>query len=339
MKKIYITGIAGLVGSNLAKKLLQFGYEVTGCDSLIGGYEDNIPSKECDWDKLDIQDYPTLLNSIKTFKPDTIVHTAALPYEGLSVFSPKLVAESLYGGTTAVASAAIACEVELFINCSSMARYGAQTPPFTENMATNWVTDPYGLAKVHAEEMLNLLEDIHGLKYYTVVPHNIVGPGQRYTDPYRNVIAIMINRCLQGKKIIIYGDGSQKRSFSHIDGCIEAMIRLMENPRFDAGEVFNIGPDNSEISIKDIAYKVGHHCKVYPHFEHYPDRPREVKDAWCSSDKAMRELKYVPTHSLDEIVRDMVEWVKQRGSQPFEYHLSLEIVNESTPETWKNHLI
>lgn len=338
MKRVYITGIAGLVGSNLAKKLLQYGYDVTGCDNLIGGYEDNIPSKECDWSIVNIQNCEALRNSMRQFKPDTVIHTAALPYEGLSVFSPKLIAENLYGGTTAVAGASISCGVELFLNCSSMARYGIQTPPFTEDMIPNPV-DPYGLAKVHSEEMLSLLDDIHGLKYYTVVPHNIVGPGQRYTDPYRNVIGIMINRLLQGKHIVIYGDGSQKRSFSHINDCVAAIIILLEDPIFPSGEVFNIGPDNTEMSIKDIAFKVGHYCQVYPHFDYFPDRPREVKNAWCSSEKAIKELGYKAQHSIDETIGDMVTWVRQRGSQPFDYRLPIEIVTEETPKTWTNKLI
>ena len=79
-----------------------------------------------------------------------------------------------------------------------MARYGDQIPPFREDMPRKPV-DPYGLAKAHAEEHLELLNEIHGLNFVTVVPHNVIGVGQRYYDPFRNVVGIMISRCLQKK--------------------------------------------------------------------------------------------------------------------------------------------
>ena len=57
------------------------------------------------------------------------------------------------------------------------------------------------------------------------------------------------------------------------------------------GQVYNIGPDHNEISIKDLAYKVGHHCEVYPNLQHFPDRPAEVKNAYCSSQKVRERME------------------------------------------------
>jgi nucleoside-diphosphate-sugar epimerase len=77
-----------------------------------------------------------------------------------------------------------------------MARYGALTPPFTEDMKPEPVT-PYGLAKHTSELMIKNLFRTHGGEYAIAVPHSIIGPRQRYSDPYRNVAAIMINRMLR----------------------------------------------------------------------------------------------------------------------------------------------
>ena len=331
--KYYITGIAGLIGSNLAKALLQKGYIVGGCDNLIGGYEDNIPSKNVKWDNIDILNNEALQKAMQGY--DVVIHAAALAYEGLSVFSPKLVSENIYCGTTSVASAAIANNIKFFLNCSSMARYGNNIPPFTEDMEVKPV-DPYGLAKVQAEQMLKMLYEIHGLKYLTVVPHNVVGPGQVYTDPYRNVAAIFTNRVLLGRPIIIYGDGLQKRSLSPVKTCIDAMLKIIENySEFQVGDVFNIGPDGNELSIKEIAFMVGHYCQVYPSIIHYPDRPREVKNAWCSSDKAMTILNYNPNiQPTEKTVEDIVRFVKTRGPKPFNYTMPIEIIKDNTPTTW-----
>ena len=218
-----------------------------------------------------------------------------------------------------------------------MARYGDQVPPFTEDMPTKPV-DPYGLAKVQAEEHLKLLSDIHGLHYVTVVPHNVIGVGQRYFDPFRNVVGIMINRVCQGKSIIVYGDGEQKRSFSNVLDCIKAVEQIMNSAKDIGQQVYNIGPDDNEISIKQLAYRIGHHAEVYPALQHFPDRPNEVKNAYCSSAKISAEFNYKAAISADQTIKEMVEWIKPRV-RDFEYHLPLELITDKTPKTWTDKLI
>lgn len=333
--KVFITGISGLLGSSMARHLINNGHEVVGIDNMIGGVEGNVPEL-AEYIKGDILDTELLKKSMKGC--EVVFHTAALPYEGLSVFSPTITASSIVSGTISTAVAAIDNKIRLFINCSSMARYGDQTPPFTEDMSPKPV-DPYGLAKVQAEQHLKILNEIHGLNYLTVVPHNVIGVGQRYYDPFRNVVGIMINRVLHRKPIIVYGDGEQKRSFSNVLDCIRAIYRMMESTRTDlCGEVYNIGPDDNEISIKELAYKVGHHCSVYPNLEHFPDRPVEVKNAFCSSQKVRDEWNYNATITVDQTIQEMVSWIRPIKRE-FEYHLPLEFVTDKTPKTWTERLI
>jgi UDP-glucose 4-epimerase len=332
--RVFITGIGGLLGSNLANFLIGQGHEVAGIDNMIGGVDDNIPIG-AKFHEGDITD--TKLMKEITEGYEVIFHAAALPYEGLSVFSPAVTVNSIVSGTVSVASAALHNKVRLLINCSSMARYGDQIPPFTEDMPTKPV-DPYGLAKVQAEEHLEMLSNIHGLNYITVVPHNVIGVGQRYYDPFRNVMGIMISRCLQGKPLVIYGDGEQQRSFSNVSDCIKAVYQIMITDRDICGQVYNIGPDDNEISIKQLAYKVGHHCEKYPSLEHYPDRPQEVKNAFCSSDKIRKDFNYNAAVKLDTTIIDMVSWIKPRLRE-FEYHLELEFITDKTPKTWTDKLI
>jgi len=334
--KVLITGIGGLLGSTFARYLInKGGYEVVGIDNMIGGVEGNVPERAT-YIEGDITNTKLLTELCKGV--DTVFHTAALPYEGLSVFSPAITVNSIVSGTVSIASACLANNVRLLINCSSMARYGEQLPPFTEDMQRKPV-DPYGLAKAQAEEHLEMLHDIHGLNFVTVVPHNVIGVGQRYYDPFRNVVGIMINRALQGKPIVIYGDGEQKRSFSDVYDCIEAVYKMMITDRDISRQAYNIGPDDNEISIKQLAYKVGHYASIYPSFNHFPDRPREVKNAYCSSDKIRREFNYNASISLDKTLESMVAWIKGREPKDFEYHLPLEFITEETPKTWTDKLI
>jgi UDP-glucose 4-epimerase len=339
MKTVYITGAAGLIGSELVKLFFSRGWKVKACDTLIGGLESNLSNyyKLIDYKKIDILDYQSLVEHMEG--SELVLHCAALPYEGLSVFSPKIVAENIVGGTVSVASACLANNVKKLINFSSMARYGAQVPPFTENMQRK-PEDPYGLAKAQAEEHLEMLNKLHGLKYLTVVPHNVIGIGQRYMDPYRNVVGIMINRTLMGKPIVVYGDGSQKRSFSNITDCSDAIWKLVNSDRDLTGEIFNIGPDDNEVTIKELAGIVSEKCNSELNIVYFPDRPAEVKNAWCSSEKIKNQFNYNTTKTLETTIEEMVNWISERGTEDFIYDsLSLEFITGKTPKTWVERLI
>jgi len=232
--RIFITGIAGFLGSHLAEEMLKLGHEVSGCDNLIGGDEDNIP-KGVDWCYADCKDARAMSLLIKDM--DIVYHCAATAHEGVSVFSPSFITDNIYAASVSVFSAAIANNVKRIIFCSSMARYGPgydfkyreelfhNGPPFEEHYKTN-PQDPYGIAKVAAEETLKMLCETHNVEYVIAVPHNIYGPKQKFDDPYRNVASIMINRMLQGNAPIIYGDGSQTRCFSYIDDCLSCLVKI-----------------------------------------------------------------------------------------------------------------
>ena len=207
---ILITGVAGFLGSHLSEKLLSLGHNVVGIDNMIGGYEDNIP-KKVKFYNLDCSDFSKIKEIMKNI--DVVYHCAATAHEGLSVFSPYEITKNNYLASVSIFSAAINEKVKRIIFCSSMARYGDQQTPFTEDMKPKPV-DPYGISKVAAEDVLKNLCELNDVEWVIAVPHNIIGPKQIYTDPYRNVVSIFLNRMLQGKSPIVYGDGEQKRCFS-----------------------------------------------------------------------------------------------------------------------------
>ena len=101
-----------------------------------------------------------------------------------------------------------------------------------------------------------------------------------------------------------------------------------------AGEVINIGPDNDEMTINKLAKMLAEIIGFDLDPVYMPQRPREVKDAYCSADKAIKLLGYKPEKDLKEGFTEMVEWIRKKGPKPFEYHLPIEIVNDSTPKTW-----
>ena len=332
--KIYITGIAGFLGSHLAKRLIDLGHEVSGNDSMIQGELDNLP-KNINFHKTDCCNYEEMSKNLNGI--DIVYHCAATAHEGLSVFSPNFITKNIYQASISVITASITNKVKRFVFCSSMARYGNQKSPFTEDMPTK-PEDPYGIAKVAVEDTLKLLCEVHSMDYNIAVPHNIVGPNQKYDDPFRNVMSIFINRNLQNKPSIIYGDGNQTRCFSYIDDVIFCLEKLALDKKISK-EVINIGPDEETITINELSKLVSNETGYNGEPIHVPGRPKEVKEASCSSEKARKLLNYKTNTSLKEAVKLTANYIRSKGTRKFIYNLPVEIRSEITPTTWTKKTI
>jgi UDP-glucose 4-epimerase len=332
--KIFVSGAAGFLGSHIADAFTRAGSEVVGCDNMLGGDLENLP-EGIKFEPVDCSDVAAMKRL--TAGADIVYHCAAVAPEGFSVFSPALIAQHVYQNTAALLAASATNKIRRFVYCSSMARYGTGIPPFTEDQPPKPET-PYSIAKYAAELLVANICVTHGLEYVIAVPHNIVGPKQKYDDPYRNVVSIFINRMLQGMQPIIYGDGEQTRSFSFIEDCVDPLVKMATLPGLN-GEIINIGPDEDPITINKLARLLAKllDFKLAPIY--VGARPREVMVATCSSDKARRLLGYKTSVPLDEGLRTMIEWIRSHGTKPFSYHLPIEIDSPLLPSTWRDRLI
>lgn len=331
--KILVTGVAGFLGSHIADRMLKLGHYVIGNDNLIGGNLDNV-NQNVEFYEIDCCDYDKILKITKGV--DIVVHAAATAHEGFSVFSPNFITKNIYQASMSVISAAINRNVKRIVFCSSMARYGNSKTPFVENLIPAPV-DPYGIAKVAVEDTLKVLAEVHNFEYNIAIPHNIIGPRQRYDDPYRNVISIMINRVLQGKPPIVYGSGQQKRCFSYVFDCVNCLEKLILDKEIK-NETVNIGPDEHEVTINTIAEKILKFLNSDLDIVYVPERPQEVKIALCSSNKARKILGYRTETDLDMSIQETINYIKHKGVKSFDYSYEIEIINDKTPITWKNRL-
>jgi|TARA_B100000929_G_scaffold141623_1_gene112062 UDP-glucose 4-epimerase len=332
--KIFITGIAGFLGSHLANRMINLNHEVSGNDNLIGGEKINL-NKKINFFETDCNDLEGMSKIIKG--NDIVYHCAATAHEGLSVFSPNIITKNIFQASVSTITASIQNNVKRFIYCSSMARYGNQKTPFDENMDPK-PEDPYGIAKVAGENILKVLADLNGMEWNIAVPHNIVGPNQKYDDPFRNVLSIFINRNLQNKPAIIYGDGNQKRCFSYIDDVIYCLEKLALDKKINK-EIINIGPDEEEVTINEIAEMVANKTGFNGKPIYVSDRPKEVKFATCNANKSRKLLNYQTKTSLKEAIIKTSKFIKDNGVKEFKYYLPVEIINKKTPETWMKKLI
>ncbi len=330
---LFITGIAGFLGSNLADHFIKKGHKVSGCDNLVGGDKSFVP-KQAKFYKIDCENLNEMTNALKNI--DVVCHAAAYAHEGLSSFSPTLICNNNVTGSTSVFTAAIINKVKRIVYCSSMARYGSIMPPFKETDKVNPV-DPYGVSKVASENILKILSKTHEIEYNIAVPHNIIGPRQRYNDPYRNVVSIMVNLMLQKRRPIIYGDGEQQRCFSDIEDCLFCLEKLLIDPNI-VSETVNIGPDEELITINELFNQISNKLKFNQKPIYFADRPNEVKHAACSAEKARKLLDYKTQVTLDKSLDKVIKFVKENGVKDFIYDYKLEIDNEKTPETWKKRI-
>ena len=330
MRKVFITGVAGFLGGHLAKKMHELGWAVSGNDNFLGADRTNLfPFVE--FFEVDCCDLASMSKAING--ADLLFHCAATAHEGLSVFSPTLITKNNYEASVATFTAAIKANVKRIVFCSSMARYGDQGAPFTEVMRPEPV-DPYGIAKVAAEETLKVLAKVHEFEWNIAVPHNIVGEGQKYDDPYRNVMSIMLNRNMQGLPSIIYGDGQQTRCFSYISDCIDCLVQMGIDPKINE-ETINIGPDEEVITINALASLCANETGLNRRpIYHLSGRPQEVKHATCSSEKARKLLNYRTKTTVAEAVKKTADFIRKSGIKEFTYHIPLEIINQKTPQTW-----
>src|SRR3989344_4384102 len=214
--RILVTGAAGFMGSHLVDALVGLNqHEVFAVDDMSGGYKSNINPKS-QFAKLDLRDKKKVWEYIAHVKPEILYHLAADATEGRSQFTPISASERNFLAYMYTLVPCIKNGIKRVVLTSSMSVYGAQKPPFSENMRRD-PEDVYGITKTAMEEATEVLGKVHNFEFVIIRPHNVYGPKQTLSDPYRNVIGIFINCLLNNKNFYIYGKGEQKRSFTYID--------------------------------------------------------------------------------------------------------------------------
>lgn len=326
--KALVTGGAGFIGSHVAKWLLQDGFDVVVLDDLSGGYLENVPH-QAKWVKGSVTDNGLLQNLFATEQFDYVYHLAAYAAEGLSHFIRRYNYENNLIGSINLINLSVLYRVKCFVFTSSIAVYGANQLPMTEDL-TPHPEDPYGISKYAIELDLQAARRQFGLNYIIFRPHNVYGEHQNIGDKYRNVIGIFMNNILLGKPLTIFGDGEQTRAFSYIDDVAPVIARSVLNPRA-YGEIFNVGGDQP-YTVNELAHAVSRAMGVTPNIRYLAER-NEVKHAYASHAKVRAFFDLPPSVPLDEGLARMATWVKQVGSRSTRDFAAIEIPY-GLPEGW-----
>ncbi len=310
--KIVITGGAGFIGSNLAAELSQEkDSEVVIVDDLSTGRIENLEkfNKNINLVRGSITDLNLLEGIFKDV--DYVFHQAAIPSVPRSIKDPIASNNANVNGTLNVLVAARDSSVKKVIYASSSSVYG-DTPelPKREDMMPNPLS-PYAVTKLLGEYYCKVFNEVYGLKTISLRYFNVYGPGQDPYSDYAAVIPRFINRILENKPPVIYGDGEQTRDFTFVKDVVRANILAMKS---DANGVYNIASGN-RISINELAKVImkllGRNLKPV----HEAPREGDIGHSLGDISKAARNLGYEPRYSLEEGLRGTIKWFSRLAVQ------------------------
>lgn len=324
-----VTGGAGFIGAHVVRELLNKGEKVVVLDDLSGGFEDNIPDG-VEFIKGSILDNELIDSIFQKYSFDNVYHLAAYAAEGLSHFIRRFNYQNNLIGSINLINASVNYDVKCFVFTSSIAVYGANQLPMSEDMIPQ-PEDPYGISKLAVEQDLKSAHEMFGLDYVIFRPHNVYGEFQNIGDKYRNVIGIFMNQIMRGEPLSVFGDGSQTRAFSYV-GDISGIIANAPDNKAAYGEVFNVGAD-IPYSVTDLATEV---CKVFdvqPNIN-YLEARNEVLHAYSTHEKVQKYFPGVKSLSLREGLEKMAAWAKEHGPRKSSEFGEIEI-ERNMPPSWK----
>ena len=328
--RVLITGGAGFIGSHLADLLISKGNTVSIIDDFSGGHVRNVP-KNARVFSCDLRNTEEAASIIEQIKPSILFHLAANAAENKAQFSPIDITSRNYSVFINTLVPAIRSGLKRIVVTSSIAVYGVGTPPFKE-VDIPVPHDLYGLSKHMMEETLHILSKVHDFEYVITRPHNVYGPRQSMTDPYRNVVSLFLNSVLNNKPYFIYGSGDQQRCFSYIDEVVSALANCAVKPV--SGSIFNIGSDTSyTINELSAIIKKVTKTKLVPIY--LPERPQEVTIVTADHTLAKNELDYADTLSLHEGISKTWEYAKKIGPQVMKF-TPIELNSTLLPKNWVN---
>jgi len=325
---VLVTGGAGFIGSHLVDELIDMKSTVVVLDDLSGGFRENV-NERAHFLEGSINDEKLIKTIFDQYDFDYVFHLAAYAAEGLSHFIKKFNYENNLIGSINLINASINHGIKCFVYTSSIAVYGKNQLPMTEDM-TPVPEDSYGIAKSAVEQELKICKEMFGMDYIIFRPHNVYGERQNIGDRYRNVIGIFMNQIMQGRPLTIFGDGMQSRAFTYIKD-VSPIIAKSICIKGAYNEIFNIGADDV-YTVNELAEKVcelmGVELKI-----RYLDERNEVKHAYSSHDKLRKVFNYDPIYSLADGVKNMAEWAKNTGSRQSKHFENIE-VRKNIPKSW-----
>jgi UDP-glucose 4-epimerase len=315
LTRLLITGIAGFIGSNLAKSALDHGYEVHGLDNFSSGNEANLAPfrKRIILFRSDLSDMAVLRHACQGV--DCVLHHAAIASVPKSMHDPVQNHEANATGTLQLLLAARDASVRRVIFASSSSVYGDQASlPIHEGLPLDPLS-PYAASKLSGELYMRIFSRFFGIETVCFRYFNVFGPNQDPGSPYSGVLARFIQEMLHQKRPTIFGDGEQTRDFTYIENVVQANFLAIRAPAGHVnGRVFNLAT-GKQASLNEV-YATLQRVTGYVQPPTYAEaRQADIRHSLADISAAKRALGFRPAVGLVDGLRKTVEWY--RSTAPY----------------------
>lgn len=323
MKRILVTGGAGFIGSNFIHYMLEkYDYHIINLDALTyAGNLDNLCDIQNDhrytFIKGDIRDEKLVFSIFQQYKIDTVVNFAAESHVDRSIENPQLFLSTNILGTQVLLECAkknwnlygddkysrLYQNGVKYLQISTDEVYGAlgESGMFIETMPL-LPNSPYSASKAGADLLVRAYHETFGLPVNITRCSNNYGP---YQFPEK-LIPLMINNCLHGKRLPVYGDGMQIRDWLHVWDHCSAIDTVLHKGK--DGEIYNIGGNNERVNIEIVKLILTRLGKNESFIEHVKDRPGHDRRYAIDNHKITSQLGWQPSYTFEKGIQETVEW-------------------------------
>jgi len=313
--KVLVTGGAGFIGSHLVDSLLEDNYQVLVIDNFDPFYsrrikEENIvqhrQAGHYSLVEADIRDRAKVMEIIRDWRPEKVIHLAAKAGVRPSVEEPFNYVDVNITGTTNLLDASVKYGVGRFVFASSSSVYGLNKKvPFAETDPVLQPASPYGATKLAGEALCNSYSNCSRLPVVALRFFTVYGPRQRPDL----AIHKFARKILKGEPVPFFGDGNTSRDYTYISDIISG-IRAAMSYQGSGYEVFNLGNDQP-VKLIDLVCALEEVLGKKAVLERRPLQAGDVPQTWASIEKAKKHLGYLPKTKLKEGLGYFTAWLQR----------------------------
>jgi nucleoside-diphosphate-sugar epimerase len=316
MTTYLITGIAGFIGSSLARALLDRGDKIRGLDNYLTGKPANLAGlyDRIDLQEADLRDAAAVRSACEGV--DYVLHLGALPSVPLSVKDPEASHRCNVDGTFHVLEGARASRVKRVVYAASSSAYGDQPIlPSTESMMPRPIS-PYAVQKLTGEYYMSSYWQVYGLETVSLRYFNVFGPRQGADSPYSGVLAKFIQQMLEGTRPTIFGTGEQGRDFTYIDNVVSANLLACAAPASRvAGKVFNTAC-GTQHTLNNMYQLLADMTGFTQPPLYGPPRTGDILNSQADISAAAEAFGYRPSIGVKEGLERTVQWYRETMKLP-----------------------
>ncbi|MYM22114.1 NAD-dependent epimerase/dehydratase family protein [Duganella sp. FT135W] len=320
-----ISGAAGFIGSNLLQTLLELGQQVVGIDNFLTGHRHNLDQVREQVGADAWRDFSLIEGDIRDLqacrsacdRADYVLHQAALGPAARSLAEPLLCHDINVSGYLNLLEAARLAGVRRVVYAASAASYGDHPALPKQEQHIGLALSPYALSKYVDELYAGVYARCYGLECIGLRYFNVFGPRQDASDAHAAVIPQWVAAMLEGRQVVIHGDGESSRDFCFVANIVQAnLLAALSCRRAAINQVYNVALNTrtslNELYLLLLELLAERHPHLHDHRPTYgPFRPGDVRHSQADISKAVQLLGYAPTHDLRRGLRQALRWYEQ----------------------------